>query len=122
MPEAGFETTAPAPPPDAELIAACAEAIRVEADCQRYCWVTDQHDPRHGTEDTAAATRAYDAASERQEELLEQIADMPSTTLFGHSAKAQAVLAFYGDRLPEEGLPAGNVLASLLRELRGAAV
>ncbi len=102
--------------PDAALLALCSQGLLLEADYGRLCWSTDDFDERHKTHDGEAAKIAFASVCDRHEAVLNQIADTPATTCDGLRSKAKVVLAFFGPALPEEGLPIGDVLGSLLRD------
>jgi hypothetical protein len=105
--------------PDAALLAACAELVRVEAEYGRLCWAEDDCDPRHQTHDGPGTLAAFIKVHEREHELQEQVANTQAMTLLGMRAKAQALLAFYNGTMPEDGTRNGAVLASLLHDLAG---
>jgi hypothetical protein len=104
---------------DGELIALCAESEWLEADYLRLCWASDWGHPKHGTAEQQAALAAFSAVGVRQQDVLAQIAALPARTPEGLGAKARAIHTFFGDSPPEEGLPCGDALWSLVCDVAG---
>jgi hypothetical protein len=118
LPKAATATTTPAHP-DVELIADCAELVRLEASL----W--DMLDGPNAIMDEEAAEAAGDAIDARIHHHGDRICAAVPTTLDGHAARARALRALKSGALADftryTTLDA-KLLTALLRDLTGAAL
>jgi hypothetical protein len=106
---------------DAALIARCAECVRLDAEYERAAVAIDilTSDPRHGTPEHLAAEAAFEAVFDQEHAAIDRAAALPARTREGLAAKARALLTYYHGDVPEDDVPCGRLLASLLNDLAG---
>lgn len=105
--------------PDPKFLAVAAEALRLEREYCRLCWVTDELDPRFKTPAQPAAAAAFAALQAPYEEAFERLGDLPATTPAGIRAKVEAVAAYYEGMPPDRDGAAGAALWGLVLDLTG---
>jgi hypothetical protein len=103
--------------PDAELIALSAEAVQLEHDYRRLCWASDDTDERYNTPAGRRALARFNAVSARQDVVFGLLAELTPTTIAGLSAKARAVVAYYGNDTPNDDGLAAPAMWSVIEHL-----
>jgi len=86
--------TAPAPTPDAALLAVCADHMRLAAEEERLLHIMRLHPVTSNGPEAKAAEAAWDAAGNRAADALALIMGMQAATMEGAAAKGRSVLTY----------------------------